>query len=66
MGVAIASIPQSVWWIGLIVIAVVLLLVWAAGSPFQRREHDAADAEARLHYDGDRQFKRPPNEGDLL
>ena len=49
----------------IIVIAVVLLLV-AAGSPFTRRQHDAGDAESRLHYDSDRQFKRPPNEGDLL
>jgi hypothetical protein len=51
----------------LIVVAVVLLLVVVyVGSPSWRAERDAARAEDRLHYDGDRQFKRPRNEGDLL
>jgi hypothetical protein len=49
----------------IVVIAVVLLLV-AMGSPTLRRQREHEDAAARLHYDVDHEFKRPPNEGNLL
>jgi hypothetical protein len=56
---------MDIWLVVLIVIAAVLVIV-AFGSPQVRHRRDADDLEARTHYDMDRQFKRPPNEGDLL
>ena len=50
-----------------IVIAVIVVAVAAlAMSPMTRRTGDAVELEARQHADVDRQFKRPPNQGDLL
>jgi len=56
---------MDVWMIILIPV-VLLVVVVAVSSPFTARQKDAADAESRAHYDSDRQFTRPPNEGDLL
>jgi hypothetical protein len=55
---------MDIWLVILIVVAIVLMLL-AAGSPTIRRQQDAKEIE-RGGVDMDRQFKRPPNEGDLL
>jgi hypothetical protein len=52
-----------------IVIVIVVAIVVLAWSPLTRRTGDAVEKEARSGARGadlDRQFKRPPNEGDLL
>jgi hypothetical protein len=52
----------------LIVLAVVLLLV-AGGTTMVRRTAQASEDEGRagrIRSDVDRQFRKPPHEGDLL
>ena len=49
-----------------VIVAVVVTVAVLAMSPMTRRTGDAVEREARLHADVDRQFKRPPNQGDLL
>ena len=52
----------------LLVLALVVAIVILAMSPMARRHGDATDMEIRKStgVDVDKQFKRPPREGDLL
>jgi hypothetical protein len=55
--------------IAIAVIVLVVAVVILGSSPLVRRGGDAAEEHARHGrpaYDQDRNFKRPPNEGDLL
>ena len=49
-----------------IVAVIVVAIVVLAASPMTRRTGDAVDKQSRAEVDVDRQFRRPPNEGDLL
>jgi hypothetical protein len=49
-----------------IVVVIVVAAVVLAVSPMTRRTGDAVELEARQHADVNPQFKRPPNQGDLL
>jgi hypothetical protein len=64
---ATALIALGTWDIVFIVGGVIVAIAVLAASPMTRRTGDATDQLARSeHYDVDRQFKRPGNEGDLL
>jgi uncharacterized membrane protein len=49
-----------------VIVVIVVAVVVLAMSPMTRRTGNAVEHEARQHADVDRQFKRPPNQGDLL
>jgi hypothetical protein len=48
----------------IIVVVIVLCIVVLAASPMTKRQGDSAESLHR--HDSERQFRRPPNEGDLL